>query len=102
MVSNEQMNADDGRCQEVAEAAEAKEVTAPETGRSAALQEGGSVQSDDLRATGDGRRSDKLDDKPDDKLPPLDPDLARVFEAWTGLPEPVKVGILAMVEASSA
>ena len=96
------MNADDGRCQEVAEAAAPKEVTAPEIGRSAALQEGGSVQADDLGATGDGRRSDKLDDKPDDKLPPLDPNLARVVEAWAGLPHAVRAGITAMVEASSA
>ena len=60
------------------------------------------MQADDLGATGDGRRSDKLDDKQSDKLPPLDPDLARAIEAWAGLPEAVRVGILAMVEASSA
>jgi hypothetical protein len=30
----------------------------------------------------------------------IGPELARVVEAWTGLPEAVKAGILAMVEAA--
>jgi hypothetical protein len=30
-----------------------------------------------------------------------DPDLAAVVEAWTELPEAIKAGILAMVEAAS-
>ena len=32
---------------------------------------------------------------------PLDPDLARVADAWGGLPDAIKAGILAMVNAAS-
>ena len=32
---------------------------------------------------------------------PSDPDLAKVIEAWSELPEPVKAGIVAMVKAAT-
>jgi hypothetical protein len=31
-----------------------------------------------------------------------DPDLAAVIDAWPALPEPIKAGIMAMVQSSSA
>ncbi len=33
--------------------------------------------------------------------PPLDDDLRRVVEAWPTLPDPVRAGILAMIEATA-
>ena len=33
------------------------------------------------------------------KLPPVDPDLVALFEAWATLPAAIKAGIMAMVEA---
>jgi hypothetical protein len=33
--------------------------------------------------------------------PPVDPDLARLVEAWPALPAALKAGILAMVKASA-
>jgi len=33
--------------------------------------------------------------------PPADPDLARLVEAWDGLPAPVRVGINAMVAVAT-
>lgn len=32
---------------------------------------------------------------------PIDPDLAAVADAWTGLPTPIKAAILAMVRAAT-
>jgi hypothetical protein len=32
---------------------------------------------------------------------PTDPDLAAIVEAWPGLPEAIKAGILAMVKATA-
>jgi len=36
-----------------------------------------------------------------ENLPTVDPDLAALIDAWPALPEPVKVGIVAMVRAAS-
>ena len=33
--------------------------------------------------------------------PPADPALARLFEAWPTLPETVRAGIVAMIDASA-
>ncbi len=33
--------------------------------------------------------------------PPLDPDLRRLVQAWPTLPDPVRAGILAMIEATA-
>ena len=52
----------------------------------------------DSATTGGEPRSDKLDDKPDDKRTATDPALTKVIEAWKKLPEAVRAGILAMVE----
>lgn len=35
-----------------------------------------------------------------DSGPPLPPDLARVVDAWDRLPETIKAGILALVQAA--
>ena len=52
-----------------------------------------------LRCAG-ARRSRR--DEPDSGgvNPPLDDDLRRLVEAWPTLPDPVRVGILAMIEAA--
>ena len=49
----------------------------------------------DSSNTADGPRNDKQDDKQDSQ----DPTLQNVIEAWPELPEEIKAGILAMVEA---
>ena len=49
----------------------------------------------DSSTTADGPGNDK----PDDKKSPQDPPLQAVIEAWPELPEQIKAGILAMVEA---
>ena len=49
-----------------------------------------------------GHRSGKQNDKQNDKRAAADPDLAKVIDAWADLPEVVKTGMLAMVEASRA
>jgi len=54
------------------------------------------VKAGDCGSTANGRSSDKLDDKP--RI--TDPDLARVIDAWPHLPEPVKAGIVAMIQAA--
>lgn len=33
--------------------------------------------------------------------PPQDPDLRQVVESWPTLPDPVRTGILAMIEATA-
>ena len=95
------LNEADGRCQEVIEAADAKQDTLPGTGRSSTPVEPPSLSGADTSTTGGEPRSDKRDDKPDDKLPPTDPDLAAVIEAWPRLPKAVRAGLVAMVRAAT-
>ena len=59
------------------------------------------VPGDDRSESPDERRSDKQNDKLSDKRSTRDPALATVIEAWAKLPEPLKTGILATVEAAS-
>jgi len=33
-------------------------------------------------------------------MPPLDPDLARILDAWPNLPEPIRAAMLAMVASA--
>lgn len=54
---------------------------------------------DDHGTTGGERPSDKLNDKPGDKLAGTDPGLARVIQAWTNLPQAIREAILALVRA---
>ena len=58
------------------------------------------MPSDDCRYTGDVPRNDKENDKQSDKKTPADQELAAVIQAWPGLPEAVKVGIVAMIKAT--
>ncbi len=57
---------------------------------------------DDLSTTSDGLRSDKQNDKPDDKLNGLPEDLLAVVESWPNLPGAVKQGIIAMVRHTAS
>ncbi|MDP6547135.1 MAG: hypothetical protein QGH60_24425 [Phycisphaerae bacterium] len=44
--------------------------------------------------------NDKQNDKQNDKRVSTDPDLQWIVDAWAELPQVVKTGMLAMVEAS--
>ena len=48
-----------------------------------------------------GRRSGKQNDKQNDKRALADPRLAEVTTAWPDLPEAIKEGILAIVQAAA-
>ena len=58
------------------------------------------VQASDCAGCSGGRSSDKQNDKQNDKRVSTDPDLQQVIDAWANLPEIVKAGMLAMVNAS--
>jgi hypothetical protein len=60
------------------------------------------VQANDCGGCSSGHSSDKQNDKQNDKRVSTDPDLRQVIDAWADLPEVVKTGMLAMVEASRA
>ena len=57
------------------------------------------MPSGDGSSTADGPRSDKLGDKLSDKLTTQDRQLLALIEAWPKLPQAVRQGILAMVQA---
>ena len=59
-----------------------------------------SVPCDDQTTTGDVPRFDKQNDKQSDKLASLDGKLTEVIDAWPGLSEAVKAGILALIRTS--
>ena len=92
--------ADDSQCQEVSKPLEIKGDRTPETGPSFAPSDHSSVSLDDCTSTASGRRPAKLNHKQNNKRVLQDSELASVIDAWPSLPEPVKVGILAMVQAS--
>jgi hypothetical protein len=48
------------------------------------------------------RRPDRALTKPGVAPVPIDPNLARVIDAWPTLPEPIRRAILALMEAASA
>ena len=54
----------------------------------------------DPAATGAECSAAKLNHKQDHKRILEDPELARLIDTWPDLPEPVKAGILAMVQAA--
>ena len=54
----------------------------------------------DSSGSADERRSDKQNDKQNDKLISTNYDLTEIIEAWSGLPEAVRAGILALVRAT--
>ena len=58
------------------------------------------VQGSDCDGCCGGHSSDKQNDKQNDKRVSTDPDLQQVIDAWANLPEIVKAGMLAMVNAS--
>ena len=64
------------------------------------MQDASSVPNDDSGCTTRETCYNKLDDKQNDKRILQDPELVSVIEAWPDLPEPVKAGIVAMVQAS--
>ena len=96
-----EVNQADGRCLETTEVAEKEQLAVSGSGRLAAQAEPASVPGGDNGSTGGERNSDKPDDKQDDKRTVADPALAKVIDAWPDLPEAVRKGILAMVEAST-
>ena len=99
------VTADDGQCQETPNALENKGATDSDTGRFHAPNIPPIVQADDCDDSANVPRfdkpDDKQDDKQDDKREVTDPDLQQVVDTWADLPEAIKTGILAMVNASS-
>jgi hypothetical protein len=100
VVDSDEMNGDDGQCQETPKALQNKGGTASDTGRSHAPNTPPIVQTDDCNSSANVLPSDKPDDKQSDKRQITDPDLQQVIDVWADLPEAVKTGILAMVNAS--
>jgi len=94
----QQGEADESECQQMPASLENK-------GYSSIIEVGESesgVQASDCDGCCGGHSSDKQNDKQNDKRVNTDPDLQKVIDAWTELPEVVKIGMLAMVEASLA
>ena len=92
-------NADDSQCRERSKGLEQQGDTVPGVGPYSPPINPSSVPSGDCSSTADGPRSDKQDDKQSDKKSSQDPSLLTVIEAWPELPEQIKAGILAMVQA---
>ena len=101
MVDSDEMNGDDGQCQETPKALKNKGATGSDTGRCHAPNTPPIVQAGDCNDSANVPPSDKPDDKQSDKLQITDPDLQQVVDAWTDLPEAVKMGILAMVASQA-
>lgn len=86
---------DDNSCQQTSNHLKSKDKRKPKTASKHGGKDTPSLSGDDSSTTADGPRNDKLDDK----LLTQDPTLLAVIEAWPELPEEIKAGILAMVEA---
>jgi len=54
-----------------------------------------------LEGPGGGPRSGKQNDKQNDKRASAGRDLAKVIDAWPGLPEPIKAAMLALVDSTT-
>ena len=100
VVDSAEMSGDDGQCQETPNTLENKGETDPGTGRCHAPNTPPIVQTDDCDNSANVRTDDKPDDKQNDKRAITDPDLQQVVDIWSDLPEPIKAGILAMVQTT--
>ncbi len=94
------MSGDDGQCQETSKALKNKGEPDSDTGPCHAPNTPPIVQTGDCDNSANVRTDDKPDDKLSDKPQISDPDLQLVVDTWAELPEVVKAGMLAVVEAS--
>jgi len=95
-TSGQQGHTGETECQQMPDSLENKGYSA--ISAADGIQPG--VQGSDSDGCSGGHGSDKQNDKQNDKRVPTDPDLQQVIDAWADLPEVVKAGMLAMVNAS--
>jgi len=94
-TSGQQVHTRDCRCQRMTKSLKNKGYCA----FSAESKSVPKVQGSDCDGCSGGRSSDKQNDKQNDKRVSANSDLQQVIDAWSDLPEIVKAGMLAMVNA---